>query len=257
VTAPALRYVRTERRGRIAYVTLNRPEVLNAINPELLAELRVAFADFRDDPDAWVAILTGAGERAFCAGWDLKWHAGDEAASRSLRPSPSPLADCWKPVIAAVNGYAVGGGMELALDCDIVVAVDEARFGVPEPRRGQMTDTGAQRLPRILPLKVAMGLLLTGKLIGAAEAYRIGLVNEVVPRAELMAGAERWAAEILECAPLAVQATKQAALQELTRTITEGRARPYPLQAALRESEDFVEGPRAFAAKRKPIWTGR
>jgi enoyl-CoA hydratase/carnithine racemase len=120
-----------------------------------------------------------------------------------------------------------------------------------------MTDTGAQRLPRILPLKVAMGLLLTGKLIGAAEAHRIGLVNEVVPRAGLMAGAERWAAEILECAPLAVQATKQAALQDLTRTIAEGRARPYPLQAALRESEDFVEGPRAFAAKRKPIWTGR
>jgi enoyl-CoA hydratase/carnithine racemase len=147
--------------------------------------------------------------------------------------------------------------MELALDCDLVVAVEEARFGVPEPRRGQMTDTGAQRLPRTLPLKVAMGLLLTGKLISAAEAYRIGLVNEVVPRNELMAGAERWAAEILECAPLAVQATKQAALQDLSRAITEGRARPYPLQAALRESQDFVEGPRAFAAKRKPIWTGR
>jgi enoyl-CoA hydratase/carnithine racemase len=153
VTAPGAGYVLTERREHVLHVTLNRPEVLNAINPDLLADLRRAIQGFRDDPDLWVAILTGAGERAFCAGWDLKWHAANEAASRGLRPSPGPLAECWKPVIAAVNGYAVGGGMELALDCDIIVAVEDARFGVPEPRRGQMSDTGAQRLPRILPLK--------------------------------------------------------------------------------------------------------
>jgi crotonobetainyl-CoA hydratase len=257
VTAEGARHVLAERRGHTLHLTLNRPEVLNAINPDLLAELRTAIQAFREDPDLWVAILTGAGERAFCAGWDLKWHAANEAASRALSPGPGPLSECWKPVIAAVNGYAVGGGMELALDCDIIVAVEDAQFGVPEPRRGQMTDTGAQRLPRILPLKVAMGLLLTGRLIGALEAYRIGLINEVVPRDQLMAAADRWAQEIQECAPLAIQATKQAALQELTRVIQEGKARRYPLQEALRQSADFVEGPRAFAEKRKPAWTGR
>jgi crotonobetainyl-CoA hydratase len=257
VTPPAFRYVLAEHRGRVAYITLNRPEVLNAIHPGLVAELTEAIARFRDDPDLWVAILAGAGERAFCAGWDLKWHAANEEASRALGPSRGPLADCWKPIIAAVHGYAVGGGLELALDCDIVVASEDARFGVPEPRRGQMTDKGAQRLPRTLPLKVAMGLLLTGRLIGAAEAHRVGLVNEVVPRAQLMAAAERWAGEILECAPLAVQATKQAAVQDLGQVIEAARARLYPLQAQLRQSEDFVEGPRAFAGKRRPVWTGR
>jgi enoyl-CoA hydratase/carnithine racemase len=254
---PEFEHVLTERRGRVVYMTLNRPEVLNAINPALRAELTEAVRQFRDDPDLWVAILTGAGDRAFCVGWDLKWHAANPEASRALGPSPSPLADCWKPVIAAVNGYALGGGLELALDCDIIVATEEARFGVPEPRRGQMTDTGAQRLPRILPLRVAMGLLLTGKLVGAAEAHRVGLINEVAPRGQLMAAADRWAAEVLECSPLAVQATKQAALQELVTLIQAGRSRDYSLQGRLRQSDDFVEGPRAFAEKRKPVWTGR
>lgn len=247
----------TERRGRVAYLTLNRPEVLNAITPALVAELTEAVRRFRDDPDLWVAILTGAGERAFCAGWDLKWHAANPEASRALRPSPGPLADCWKPVIAAVNGYAIGGGLELALDCDIIVAVEDARFGLPEPRRGQLADKGAQRLPRILPLQIAMGLLLTGKLIDAAEAHRIGLINEVVPRGKLMTAAERWAGEILECSPLAVQAAKQAATHDLRGLIEAGRARLYPLQDRLRQSQDLVEGPRAFAEKRKPVWTGR
>jgi len=257
VTVPEFEYILTERRGRVAYLTLNRPEVLNAINPSLLAELTEAVRRFRDDPDLWVAILTGAGDRAFCAGWDLKWHAANPEASRALRPSPGPFADCWKPVIAAVNGYAVGAGLELATDCDIIVAVEDARFGLPEPRRGQLADKGAQRLPRILPLKIAMGLLLTGKLIDAAEAFRIGLINEVVPRGQLMAAAERWAGEILECAPLAVQAAKQAAMHDLVAAIEAGRSRPHPLQDRLRQSQDFSEGPRAFAEKRKPVWTGR
>jgi crotonobetainyl-CoA hydratase len=257
VTVPEFEYILMEQRGHVAYVTLNRPAALNTIHPPLFAELTEAIRQFREDPDQWVVIITGAGDRAFCAGWDLKWHAANPRLSKALRPTPGPFTDCWKPVIAAVNGYAVGGGLELATDCDIIVASEDAKFGLPEPRRGQMADKGAQRLPRILPLKIAMGLLLTGKFIDAAEAHRIGLINEVVPKAQLMAAAERWAGEIMECSPLAVQAAKQAAMHDLSAAIEAGRARPYSQQELLRQSGDFTEGPRAFAEKRKPVWTGR
>jgi enoyl-CoA hydratase/carnithine racemase len=247
-----------ETRGHVAFVTLNRPDVLNAIHPPLRAELAEAIRRFREDSELWVAILTGAGDRAFCVGADLKWRVANEAAVRTRRPGAQLMSECWKPVIAAVNGYAVGGGLELAVDCDIVIAADHARFGLPEPRRGLMADAGGvQRLPRIIPLTVAMGLLLTGKLIDAAEAYRIGLVNEVVASEQLMAAAERWAQEILECSPLAVQATKQAALQGSTLPLDEALTRSYPLHEQLRQSEDFAEGPRAFAEKRRPVWKGR
>ena len=247
-----------ERRGHVVYVTLNRPEVLNAIHPPLRAELAEAIRRFRDDSALWVAILTGAGDRAFCVGADLKWRAANEGAARARRPGAPIMSACWKPVIAAVNGYAVGGGLELALACDVVVAAEHARFGLPERRRGLMADAGGvQRLPRIIPLKVAMGLLLTGKPIDAAEAHRVGLINEVVPSDQLMAAAERWAEEILECSPLAVQATKQAAMLGMNPPLEEVMGRSYPLHELLRRSADFVEGPRAFAEKRKPVWTGR
>jgi crotonobetainyl-CoA hydratase len=256
--------IRFEARDRVAVITLNRPEVLNAINPPLSAALTDAMTRFRDDPDLWVAILTGAGERAFCAGADLKWRAQHEDQARAPRAVGNrpgftwPQFGCWKPIIAAVNGYAVGGGLELALACDIIVAAEHAQLGLPEPRRGLMADAGGvQRLIRRVPWHLAMGLILTGRFIDAAEAHRMGLVNEVVPKEDLLAAAERWAAAILECSPLAVQASKQAAIQGADWPLEIAMSRNYTLHQQLRQSEDFVEGPRAFAEKRKPVWTGR
>ncbi len=253
-------FVRYEKRGRIAYVTINRPEVMNALHPPANDELSAVWDEFAADPDTWVAILTGAGERAFSAGNDLKWTA-THGMPRMPKGGFGGIVfrdDIWKPLIAAVNGVALGGGLEIALACDIIVASDNARLGLPEPRVGLMAAAGGvHRLPRSVPLKVAMGMMLTGRQIPAAEALRIGLVNEVVPQAELMAAAARWASEILECSPLSVQASKQAALQGLTRPLAEAMAGDYPLVRKLWTSEDVVEGPRAFAEKRKPVWKGR
>src|SRR3954468_7664725 len=201
-----------EKRGRLAVVTLNRPEVMNALHLEAHLELKDIWEDFRDDPELWVAILTGAGERAFCAGNDLKATAGRTAAGTDVQGRARPPFgritrdfDCPKPMIAAVNGVAVGGGLELALACDIVVAADHARFGLPEPRVGLFAGAGGiHRLARQVPFKLALGLLLTGRIFGAEEAQRIGLVNEVVPAPDLLGAAERWAAEILECSPVSV-----------------------------------------------------
>jgi crotonobetainyl-CoA hydratase len=255
--------VHFETRDRVAIITLNRPEVLNAINPPLRGALTDALTRFRDDPDLWVAILTGAGERAFCAGADLKWRAQHEDQVRAPTGAGTagftwPQFGCWKPVIAAINGYAVGGGLELAMACDILIAAEHAQLGLPEPRRGLMADAGGvQRLVRRVPWNVAMGMIVTGALISAAEAYRVGLVNEVVPKEQLLATAERWAATILECSPLAVQASKQAAVQGADWPLEIAMSRNYALHQQLRQSEDFVEGPRAFTEKRKPVWTGR
>ena len=208
-------------------MTLNRPEVMNALHPPLNAELDAVWADFMADDELWVAILTGAGERAFCAGSDLKFRVAEADEQELRRPhlGRSHILDsCWKPIIAAVNGYAVGGGLELALHCDIIVAADHARFGLPEARRGLLADAGGViNLPRRIPYHLAMSLLLTGRLIPAAEAYRYGLVNEVVPQAELMATAARWADEVLACGPLAVQAAKQAVVKTLDLPAGTGR----------------------------------
>src|SRR5881227_1396739 len=253
-------FVRYEKRNRIAYVTINRPEVMNALHRPANEELSRVWDDVADDPAVWVAILTGAGERAFSAGNDLKWTA-THGMPRMPKGGFGGIVfrdDIWKPLIAAVNGVALGGGLEIALACDIIVASDNARLGLPEPRVGLMAAAGGvHRLPRHLPLKLAMGMMLTGRQIPAAEAARIGLVNEVVPQPELMAAAERWAREILECSPLAVRASKQAALQGLGRPLAEAMAAQYPLVQRLFTSEDVVEGPRAFAEKRKPVWKGR
>ena len=256
----ALEFIRYEKRNRIAYVTINRPEVMNALHPPANEELARVWDDFAADPEAWVAILTGAGERAFSAGNDLKWTAAHGVPRMPKAGFGGIVArhDLWKPLIAAVNGVALGGGLEIALACDVIVAADSARLGLPEPRVGLMAAAGGvHRLPRHVPLKLAMGMILTGRQVTAAEAARIGLVNEVVPQAQLMGAAERWANEILECSPLSVQASKQAALLGLAKPLPEAMAGDYPLVQKLWRSEDVVEGPRAFAEKRKPVWKGR
>jgi crotonobetainyl-CoA hydratase len=258
-------YARYEKRGRIAYVTLNRPEVLNALHHEAHLELRAIFEDFKADEDAWIAIVTGAGERAFSAGNDLKVTAARSARGESpsaARPAFGGITsgfECPKPLIAAVNGVALGGGFEIALACDIIVAAEHARFGLPEPRVGLMAGAGGiHRLVRQAPLKQAMGLLLTGRQITAQEALRLGLVNEVVPLTDLLPAAERWAAAILEASPVSVRLTKEAALEGLGLTVEEAMRRDRELRAPrLYASADYVEGPRAFAEKRPPRWQGR
>jgi enoyl-CoA hydratase/carnithine racemase len=254
-----------EKRGHMAYVTLNRPERMNALDSHSHRELIEIFDDFAADGDAWVAIITGTGERAFCAGNDLKATADASARGVKRVDAGSRFAaitrgyNCPKPLIAAVNGVAAGGGFEIALACDIVIAAESARFGLPEPRVGLIAGAGGiHRLTRQVPLKVAMGMLLTGRLVSAEDGLRFGFVNEVVGAAELMDAAERWAADILECSPLLVQLTKEAARDGFAMPVDEAIARDWEQRIPrMLASEDYREGPRAFAEKRKPVWSGR
>jgi enoyl-CoA hydratase/carnithine racemase len=260
MTRPALEFVRYEKKDRIAWVTIDRPEVMNALHPPASEELDRVWDDVAADPAVWVAILTGAGGRAFSAGNDLKWTAQHGAVRMPETGFGGITArrDLWKPLIAAANGVALGGGLEIALACDLIVAAEHATFGLPEPRVGLLAAAGGvHRLPRHLPLKIAMGMMLTGRAIPAAEAARLGLVNEVVPAADLLPAAERWARAILECAPLSVQATKQCALEGLGKPLAEAMQSKYDLVQRLFASEDAREGPRAFAEKRAPVWRGR
>ena len=251
-----------EKEGRIATVTINRPERMNALHPPANLELHDIWNDFQNDPEVWIGILTGSGDRAFSAGNDLKYTA--EHGLGGVRVGESGFGglvkrmDCWKPIIAAVNGFALGGGFEMALACDIIIAADHARLGLPEPRVGLMAGAGGvHRLPRMMPQKIAMGYILTGRHMTAQEAHRWGIVNEVVPLADLMPTVHRWAQDILEGAPLSIRASKQAAMMGLGHPLDIALNLEYSQSTAMRRSEDIVEGPKAFAEKRKPNWKGR
>jgi crotonobetainyl-CoA hydratase len=253
-------FSKIERDGHLLVVTLSRPEVLNSLHPPANRELAQVFDDFAADPELWVAILTGSG-RGFCAGNDLKHQASGGDMSGQPTTGFAGLTnrfDLLKPVIAAVNGVAMGGGFEIALACDLIVASEDATFALPEPRVGLAALAGGiHRLPRQIGLKNAMGMLLTGRRVSAAEGQQLGFVNEVVPKGEALAAAKRWAAQILECAPLSVRASKQAAYQGLEGGLQEAMATPYDELRRMLKSEDFVEGPKAFAGKRAPHWKGR
>jgi enoyl-CoA hydratase/carnithine racemase len=247
----------------VARVTIARPEVLNAVDLATEAELQDAWCAIEANPDVRVVVLTGAGERAFCVGADLKNPSvsGLEYWARARPGGFGGIAlreTLHVPVIARVNGFALGGGFEMVLGCDIVVACDEASFGLPEPRVGRMPlDGGMTLLQRQIPFRAAMGMLLTGRRVGAQEALALQLVNEVVPRGELDTAVDRWVEQILACAPLAVQAIKQVVRSTATLSPVEAQAQRLPLLVAALQSEDAREGVRAFQEKRAPRWTGR
>jgi enoyl-CoA hydratase/carnithine racemase len=260
----AYEYVIYEKKEHIAYVTINRPEVMNALHPPSHEELWGVWNDFQGDSEMWVAIVTGAGDRAFSAGNDLKYSAA-QPGGRASQPDPlggfggiTGRFDCHKPIIAAVNGYALGGGFEITLACDIIVAAEHARFGLPEATVGLMAGSGGiDRLPRQLPLKVAMGMILTGRHITAQEAYRLGLVNEVVSLKDLMPCVQGWAQDIMRCSPLSIRASKEGAMKGLGLPLEAAMNNSYRLNQMVLRSEDGIEGPKAFAEKRAPRWKGR
>ncbi|HET7333683.1 MAG TPA: enoyl-CoA hydratase-related protein [Rhizomicrobium sp.] len=256
-------FCKVERDGPLTIVTINRPEVMNALHPPANFELAEVMDGFAADPDQWVAIVTGAGDKAFSAGNDLKYQAG--GGKMTIPPTGfaglTSRFDLDKPVIAAVNGLAMGGGFEIALACDIIIAADTASFALPEPRVGLAALAGGlHRLPREIGSKRALGMILTGRRVAAQEGKDLGFVNDVVPAADLMAAARKWAGEILALSPMSVRASKQAVYRSLSEPSIEAGLKgqnKYPAVAAMYKSEDFVEGPRAFAEKRKPDWKGR
>lgn len=256
--------VKFEKSEHVAIVTLNRPEVHNAINFEMSRALVEALTAFRDDEDLWVAIVTGAGDKAFSAGADLhnlgKFYRESTPMQRRHRAETQPgfggltrNLRVWKPIIAAVNGYCFGGGLELALACDIRIASENAQFGLTETSWGIIPGAGGtQRLPRLVPVGVALEMIFAAKRIDAHEALRIGLVNKVTPSAELMEAALELAAQICANAPLAVQTAKMAVWQGLELSLEEGLRLEQALGEPLRQTEDVQEGVAAFAEKRKP-----
>ncbi|MEK7879504.1 MAG: enoyl-CoA hydratase-related protein [candidate division NC10 bacterium] len=253
-----------EQRDKVVTITLNRPEAMNAVDPETHEELVGAWTRFRDDDSAWVAILTGAGEKAFSAGADLKKMIPRGVAPSHRRDHDPGLGgitrglEIWKPMIAAVNGHCLAGGLELALACDLRIAAEHATFGLTEVRWAIMPGAGGtQRLPRAVPLAKAMEMILTAQPIDAAEAYRIGLVNRVVPLKDLMPTASEFARTLCERGPLAVRAAKEAIIRGLSMPLADGLRLEAFLAGTLRGTEDAVEGPRAFAEKRAPKFKAR
>jgi len=256
------KHIRVERQGPVTVVTISRPEVLNALHTDAHYELHEAFDAFAADPDQWVAIVTGAGEKAFCAGHDLKLQAS--GGHRGTPPTGfgglTTRYDLTKPLIAAVNGVAMGGGFEIALACDLVVASETAVFALPEVRVGLAALAGGlHRLPRQIGLKRAMGMILTARRVSAREGFDLGFVNEVVAPSELMPAAHRWAQSICQNSPMSVRASKEAIMSGLEVPLQQAMAEQagYPAVKAMVASLDYIEGPRAFAEKRPPKWMGR
>jgi crotonobetainyl-CoA hydratase len=256
--------VRTTRDGPILEVVLDRPKA-NAIDAATSRILGATFAQFRDDPKLRVAIITGGGAKFFCAGWDLVASAGGEPADADYGVGGfggiQELPRLNKPVIAAVNGLAVGGGFELALSADLIIAAEHARFALPEITAGTLAEAATIRLPRRMPYHVAMELLLLGRWMDAAEALTRGVVNEVVAARDLMERARAIAAILANGPPLVFAAIKEVSRESETMSFLDAmvhiRQRCFPSVAALYSSEDQREGARAFAAKRAPVWRGR
>ncbi len=256
--------VETELRGRTLLITLNRPEKMNALNQEMMEGLAQAWQRVREDDDIWVAILTGAGDRAFCSGRDLfagtqgSWEYHRERLARGEAVEPRRLEytpeGVWKPVIAAINGYALAGGFALALACDIRIAADTARIGSMAVKRNLLAGGQIVRLTRYVPFGKALELLMLGDHISAQEAERLGIVNAVVPQAELLDTAFAWAERICRNGPLAVRATKEVAYRALELPFREALRLEGEFYNKMLETEDVVEGHRAFQERREPVW---
>ena len=251
-----------KKEGRIAIFTINRPEAFNMVNVQVFQELHDRMVEFRDDPELWVGIITGARTRAFSAGADIKdmlpFAREHRDSPEALPPSIMRGLDMWKPLIAAVNGLALGGGLEIVLACDIRIASEKARFGTPEVTLGLIPGWGGtQRLPRMLPWCKAAELLLMGRPIDAQEAYRIGLVNKVVPQEQVMPMAKEWAEAICQAGPLAVRAAKEAMIRGSSMPLEEGLQLESSLFNRIMDTEDYAEGIAAFNEKRKPVYKAK
>ncbi|MDB5574445.1 MAG: fadB [Tardiphaga sp.] len=258
----ALQFCKVERKGPITIVTLSRPEVYNALHTDAHNELHEVFNDFSSDPEQWVAIVTGAGDKAFCAGNDLKWQAqgGKRGWNTSGFAGLTARFDCDKPIIAAVNGVAMGGGFEIALACDLIIAADNATFALPEPKVGLAALAGGlHRLPRQIGMKRAMGMILTARHVSAKEGHELGFVNEVVPQGEALTAAVRWAETICKCSPMSIRASKQTIQKGMDVSLEQAMKdqRDYPAVKAMAASQDYVEGPKAFSEQRAPNWLGK
>jgi enoyl-CoA hydratase/carnithine racemase len=264
---PAAARVRYEKKDHVAYVTLNRPAVHNAMDLRMQEELAEVWEDVEADDDVRVAVLTGAGDHSFSSGQDLRERAllnaqGVPPATFGSRDQPgwprlTERFSLTKPVVARVNGYAIGGGFELALACDIIIAAEHAVFALPEARLGLVPGAGgAFRLARQLPLKLAMGYLLTGRWLGAPDALRFGLANEVVPAERLDSCVAAWTDDLIRSAPLSVRAIKESVLRSVDMPLEQAFSTRYLWEERRRYSQDAVEGPRAFVEKRDPVWLG-
>lgn len=243
--------------GKIAVIVMNRPESLNAINPELRKELDGCFVDFRDDPSLWVAIVCGAG-RAFCVGADIKKRGGGVLGRQTGIDDPVRPDQIWKPFIAAIQGYCLGAGLEMAMTCDLRIASEDARFSQPEVNVGVIPGAGGtQRLPRFIGRSKAVEMILMGQQIDAQEAYRTGLVNKVVANGKLMETAMLWAGTICQAGPLQVRAAKEAIIRGFSVPLEEGLRIERELQNRMTTTEDYKEAGLAFIEKRKPKWQAK